>query len=159
MSWNLKTFALFCILASFAFAWYAERSRRPSLVGQWCYPVDSVADRNLDYSTVLSIRADNTFAKVHTFSNREFVFDGQYTANSNGTITFEVDRVKRMYPGQETQEFKVDQTWTFKFAVNHHGTLFLEKHPYTHRELEYSKILNRRIDDIIWESVFVKIRE
>jgi hypothetical protein len=70
--------------------WFVDHQNRirRDIVGSWYYPTPDV--QVLGYSTTLDIRLDGTFTKTQVISEFAWKYDGTYTTNNDGTVTFHV---------------------------------------------------------------------
>ena len=88
MRFRISTILFSVALIAILCGWwldYSMRNRR-EIVGAWRYPTPDAM--MLGYRTTFEIRPDGTFSKIQRYRTSATRFDGRYTTNDDGTITF-----------------------------------------------------------------------
>ena len=132
MKYRLSTALLLVTVVAISLAWYVDHFNRDrdEIVGTWLYPTP---DFHLSgYRTTLEIRANGSFTKVQYGRSGCTTYDGNYSVNENGTITFQLSKrnhespIFELFPDYKPEAETLDAWFRCRCAIDKSGHLLID---------------------------------
>ena len=132
LKYRLSTALLLTTIVAISLGWWIDHTsrNRRDIVGTWYYPTGDFIQ--LGYTTTLEIRADGTFTKKQKYRTGSSTYDGTYSTNENGTVTFNVHkRINDSLIGEMLPDFKptiteFDAAFRCRCGVDKTGYLIID---------------------------------
>ena len=119
-------------IAAISLGWWIDRTNRGrrEIIGSWRYPTPDIILNG--YTTNLEIFSDGTFKKMQQYRIGSSTYEGTYSCNEDGTVTFNVakrtenNEVLEMLPEFEPTTTDLDASFRCRCGVDQAGYLIID---------------------------------